>query len=108
MLTLNQVEFRVNDVRQSYAMKLGDGGEAFFVFETSDDIPEGLQTSPLVSPAASPETLSSKNAVPTTSLQEPEYLDLGADPLNRVADLSLTPKVSVRTFSDVRSDLGKL
>jgi phosphatidate phosphatase LPIN len=46
-----KVEFRVNGRKQDYAMKLGEGGEAFFVFETSDTIPQSLQTSPLVSPA---------------------------------------------------------
>lgn len=69
-----KVEFSVNDVKQEYAMKLGEGGEAFFVFETRDNIPEGLQTSPLVSPASSPplepEGLSAK------SLSEPDFLDL--------------------------------
>ncbi|KAH6649063.1 lipin, N-terminal conserved region-domain-containing protein [Truncatella angustata] len=43
-----KVEFRVNDVKQDYAMKLAEGGEAFFVFETSDNIPEAMQTSPLI------------------------------------------------------------
>ena len=56
-------------------MKLGEGGEAFFVFETSDDIPEALQTSPLVSPVLSPKSqLEQGQASP--GLQEPEYLDL--------------------------------
>jgi phosphatidate phosphatase LPIN len=36
-------------------MKLGEGGEAFFVFETSAAIPAELQTSPIASPASSPE-----------------------------------------------------
>jgi phosphatidate phosphatase LPIN len=36
-------------------MKLGEGGEAFFVFSTSAAIPAELQTSPLASPASSPE-----------------------------------------------------
>jgi phosphatidate phosphatase LPIN len=36
-------------------MKLGEGGEAFFVFGTSAAIPAELQTSPLASPASSPE-----------------------------------------------------
>lgn len=49
-----KVEFKVNGVKQDYSMKLGEGGEAFFVFETTDDIPQSLQTSPLVSPASSP------------------------------------------------------
>ena len=59
-------------------MKLGEGGEAFFVFETSEHIPPGLQTSPLVSPAASPEYKSSESA-PSASLLEPEPLDLAGD-----------------------------
>ena len=35
-------------------MKVGEGGEAFFVFQTEGDIPEDMQTSPIVSPAHSP------------------------------------------------------
>ncbi|KAF2732697.1 nuclear elongation and deformation protein 1 [Polyplosphaeria fusca] len=50
-----KVEFKVNDAKQDYAMKLGEGGEAFFVFETTAAVPEELQTSPLTSPTASPE-----------------------------------------------------
>src|ERR1700712_2020502 len=50
-----KVEFTINGEKQEYPMKLGDGGEAFFVFETKESIPEALQTSPLVSPATSPE-----------------------------------------------------
>ncbi|EAW07374.1 putative lipin Smp2 [Aspergillus clavatus NRRL 1] len=69
-----KVEFQVNGVKQDYAMKLGEGGEAFFVFETSDEIPASLQTSPLVSPAGSPRAGSEEDL--PTSLQEPEFLDL--------------------------------
>lgn len=29
-------------------MKVGDAGEAFFVFETDHDVPEEFQTSPLL------------------------------------------------------------
>lgn len=53
-------------------MKLGEGGEAFFVFETKDDVPESLQTSPLVSPTGSPK----QEPGEPPSLQEPEFLDL--------------------------------
>ncbi|EEA26368.1 lipin Smp2, putative [Talaromyces marneffei ATCC 18224] len=67
-----KVEFRVNGVKQDYSMKLGDGGEAFFVFETTDNVPAALQTSPIVSPASSPAT--SVNELP--SLQDPPDLDL--------------------------------
>ncbi|KAL4895725.1 nuclear elongation and deformation protein 1 [Aspergillus ambiguus] len=69
-----KVEFKVNGVKQNYSMKLGEGGEAFFVFETTDEIPASLQTSPLVSPTASPK-MRSEESLPS-SLQEPEYLDL--------------------------------
>lgn len=69
-----KVEFRVNDVKQDYAMKLAEGGEAFFVFETSDNIPEAMQTSPLVSPASSPSLQASASNV--SALSEPDFLDL--------------------------------
>jgi len=70
-----KVEFKVNGVKQNYAMKLGDGGEAFFVFETSNDIPEALQTSPLVSPASSP-PIAASDRPPSPSLLEPSFLDI--------------------------------
>ncbi|KAK5663729.1 hypothetical protein OQA88_4160 [Cercophora sp. LCS_1] len=69
-----KVEFKVNGVKQDYSMKLGEGGEAFFVFETTDNIPQSLQTSPLVSPASSP-PLNAQLSY-TSGLQEPETLDL--------------------------------
>lgn len=78
-LTAWQVEFKVNDTKQNYAMKLGEGGEAFFVFETSDEIPASLQTSPFVSPATSPPGLAIQDLSSTTTLQEPEFLDLASD-----------------------------
>lgn len=71
-----QVEFTVNNDKQSHAMKLGEGGEAFFVFETTDEIPESLQTSPIVSAATSPQGLVQDNA-PSSMLQEPDFLDIG-------------------------------
>lgn len=73
-----QVEFKVNDAKQNYSMKLGEGGEAFFVFETSAEIPESLQTSPLVSPAGSPEGVG-QGKDGSQQLQEPEFLDLSAE-----------------------------
>ncbi|OAP65056.1 hypothetical protein AYL99_01028 [Fonsecaea erecta] len=70
-----KVAFKVNGVAQPYAMKLGDGGEAFFVFETSSEIPEGLQTSPLISPANSP-PINAAGRPPSPGLSEPTYLDI--------------------------------
>lgn len=69
-----KVEFRVNGEKQDYAMKLGEGGEAFFVFEASGTIPADMQTSPLTSPAASPEQNPVEPAAP--ALAEPEPLEL--------------------------------
>lgn len=71
-----KVEFKVNGVKQDYPMKLGEGGEAFFVFETASSIPEALQTSPLVSPAGSPQMQGTGTNTPT--LADPEPLDLEA------------------------------
>ena len=44
----------MNGTKVDYSMKLGEGGEAFFVFQTEGDIPEDMQTSPVVSPSQSP------------------------------------------------------
>ncbi|KAL2756594.1 hypothetical protein ACRALDRAFT_2102297 [Sodiomyces alcalophilus JCM 7366] len=69
-----KVDFRVNGEKQPYPMKLGEEGEAFFIFETSDTIPKDLQTSPLVSPASSPPLNARRSVSP--SLQEPDLLEL--------------------------------
>lgn len=68
-----KVEFKVNSQKQGYSMKLGEGGEAFFVFETTENIPQALQTSPLVSPASSPPLEPDQTG---SGLQEPELLEL--------------------------------
>jgi phosphatidate phosphatase LPIN len=88
-----KVEFKVNSQKTDYAMKLGEGGEAFFVFETSGIVPEGMQTSPLVSPAASPR---SEPSAPD-SASEPDYLD--------IADSDGTSKTDGRPLR-TQSDLG--
>ncbi len=66
-------------MKQNHSLKLGEGGEAFFVFETSDDIPESLQTSPVISPATSPQSLVEQDIASVPTLQEPEFLDLNID-----------------------------
>jgi phosphatidate phosphatase LPIN len=76
-----KVEFKVNGIKQNYSMKLGEGGEAFFVFETSDNIPQSLQTSPLASPASSP-LFPPENSSASSSLQEPDVFELNAEPAN--------------------------
>ena len=45
-----QVTVLVNGNPIPYQMKIGDAGEAFFVFETEEDVPEELMTSPILGP----------------------------------------------------------
>jgi len=59
-------------------MKLGEGGEAFFVFETTANVPAALQTSPPVSPEVSPHPQPAE-AIPSIELPEPEPLDLATE-----------------------------
>lgn len=56
-------------------MKVGEGGEAFFVFETSENIPHDLQTSPVISPTTSPQSTAT-GATPASPLLEPEPFEL--------------------------------
>lgn len=92
-------------------MKLGEGGEAFFVFETSDDIPESLQTSPVISPATSPHGLAAQNTSAGTSWQEPEYLDLGSDAAKRRPGFAIYQESGVaipQAEKSVPSDIGTI
>jgi phosphatidate phosphatase LPIN len=84
-------------------MKLGDGGEAFFVFETTDDVPAALQTSPLVSPASSP---ASTSVAELPSLQEPPDLDLDCISMSKseIKDVEAGPISSNRR--SLSHDLG--
>lgn len=114
-----KVEFRVNDKKQDYAMKLGEGGEAFFVFETSDNIPQNLQTSPLVSPASSP-PLPPGRAATASVLQDPPPFELDEDdkgqdksrspsftrPPPSALYSSSVPREAGQSISALTSDLG--
>jgi phosphatidate phosphatase LPIN len=91
-----QVNVSVNGHPIPFSMKVGEAGEAFFVFETEDDIPDDLITSPLLE--ATQTTGSAPADVPTDEFdakrdegqdgsevrspeeeaQEPDYLDLDA------------------------------
>lgn len=98
-----KVEFSVNGVKQNYAMKLGEGGEAFFVFETTDEIPASLQTSPLVSPASSPQVPGEEFP---PSLPEPDYLDLEKEGDTR-SERSKSPEgIPISRPTRVQTDFG--
>lgn len=43
-----KVKVLVNGKEIPFSMKIGDAGEAFFVFETEDEVPEDLITSPIL------------------------------------------------------------
>ncbi|CAA7260114.1 unnamed protein product [Cyclocybe aegerita] len=45
-----KVNVFVNGNSIPFNMKIGEAGEAFFVFETDDDVPEDLITSPIIQP----------------------------------------------------------
>lgn len=66
-----KVEFCVNGTKTELPMKVGDGGEVFFVFETDADVPEELLTSPVISPSSSPSWGQEEGGD-----GEPEYLAL--------------------------------
>ena len=88
-------------------MKLGEGGEAFFVFETSDEIPESLQTSPVISPATSPQSLAEQDETSIPTLQEPEFLDLNTDRDNdQVQDKIRRAQPTLSDASRAKSFLG--
>ena len=102
------MEFKVNNAKQNYSMKLGEGGEAFFVFETSDEIPESLQTSPVVSPATSPQSLSLEQTNTLPTLQEPEFLDLNLDSEKSQNSIERVPsRPALSNTGRAKSDLGK-
>lgn len=64
-------------------MKIGETGEAFFVFETDvEDLPDDLQTSPLVSPCLESVDTTSKRDPTSTNLEVvPDFNDLGESEL---------------------------
>lgn len=77
-----KVEVFVNEQLIDIPMKLGDSGEAYFVFETLadlDDIPEELISSPVVSAASSPESKPGSKE----SLEEPDFLDINDSKIAR-------------------------
>ncbi|KAL1920812.1 uncharacterized protein VTP21DRAFT_11447 [Calcarisporiella thermophila] len=62
-----KVEIKMNGEIIDFPMKIGDSGEAFFVYETEEDLPEEFLTSPIASPVVSPSA---------AEQPEPPFLDL--------------------------------
>ncbi|KAG8219028.1 Lipin/Ned1/Smp2-domain-containing protein [Butyriboletus roseoflavus] len=91
-----KVNVSVNGNPIPFSMKIGDAGDAFFVFETEEDIPEDLVTSPILTATKTAThdeipsvTLSKTPEVPPAApkMPEPEFLDLNATLHDRVSTL---------------------
>jgi len=77
-----KVRILINGEPAPFSMKIGDTGEAFFVFETDvEDLPDDLQTSPLVSPVLKSAHAPSSSAHDSPNHQGletiPDFADLG-------------------------------
>lgn len=86
-----KVEVIVNGQSTNIPMKLGESGEAYFVFETDSDlnnIPDELIASPIVSAASSPNLTPKRNSVEdcNKNLLEPDFLDINDGSLGEVSD----------------------
>lgn len=89
-------------------MKLGEGGEAFFVFETFEEIPESLQTSPVISPATSPQSLPAQQGATPSAFQEPEFLDLNLGEENlRKSSIPGRTRPLISDVGRAKSDIGE-
>lgn len=108
-MNIAQVTVSVNGHAIPFDMKIGEAGEAFFIFETDDDVPDDLITSPLLRPSSpqrtdadEPETSRfgtkvDRDEIPDTD--EPEPLDLNALPSPPEEDVQTggSERVSVPT-----------
>lgn len=106
-----KIDLYVNDIKTDLPMKLGEGGEAFFVFATdSEDLSQLVVTSPVISAELSPygSPRSSPPGSPGASLidlnkSEPEALDLNASAdieLKIALDKSTPPPKSTASRSE--------
>ncbi|TFY54890.1 hypothetical protein EVG20_g9528, partial [Dentipellis fragilis] len=74
-----KVNITVNGKPIPFPMKIGDAGEAFFIFETEGDVPDDLITSPLLQPTQPvPAALEDTGRFGAKEAPEPEFLDLNA------------------------------
>ncbi|KAI5959984.1 ned1 [Candida theae] len=101
-----KIDLYVNDVKTNLPMKLGEGGEAHFVFEVNDtdhELSNSVLTSPLISPVSSP------LSTPANSDNEPDYFDL--DEKTKLSDIPSprSPSQSKRlVIEDVKKITQKL
>ncbi|KAJ3806868.1 nuclear elongation and deformation protein 1 [Lentinula aff. lateritia] len=107
-----KVTVSVNGHPIPFDMKIGEAGEAFFIFETEDDVPEDLITSPLLRPSSpTDENARGSMDVETTrygtkkggdqnpDAGEPEPLDLNALPSPPEEDVGVDGDHNANTSS---------
>lgn len=110
-----KIDLYVNDIKTDLPMKLGEGGEAFFVFETAngDLVSQSVVTSPVLSatssaeasPMGSPRVSSGTEMESTNS--EPEALDLNLE-TNKVTDEDADKKADLQdSFSSPSKSFSK-
>lgn len=106
-----KIDVYINDQKTDLPMKLGEGGEAFFVFETdSNDLSQSVVTSPVISAASSPPMSPSPESQDTKNEFEDLDLNLNASPnsddIESKIRLSSSPAPSPRagTPSSPRSE----
>ncbi|KAI0720361.1 Lipin/Ned1/Smp2-domain-containing protein [Cerioporus squamosus] len=109
-----KVDVFVNGQLVPFSMKIGEAGEAFFVFETEEEIPENLVTSPILEATKPGQTNAQTRdtgrfgagpASPAVkdsagSSQEPEFLDLDATGESQSRDNTPSPPSDSRESSD--------
>ncbi|KAI9510058.1 Lipin/Ned1/Smp2-domain-containing protein [Russula earlei] len=108
-----KVDITVNGKSVPFSMKIGEAGEAFFVFQTDNDIPEDLITSPLLEPTeplpSNPQLLGDFGRSVVRDRrgdftvdgvgQEPDFLDLDAPSTPPSKDLSKSsPTTNITLF----------
>ncbi|KAM6496107.1 LNS2 (Lipin/Ned1/Smp2) domain containing protein [Amanita muscaria] len=123
-----RVNVSVNGNQIPYDMKIGEAGEAFFVFETDEDVPEDLITSPLLQPTrtereSAADDEKDRTGAPATHgipdlkqqgvrprlTSEPEFLDLDALPQGKTepVDVQLVNVNSYDYRSSTMEELDK-
>ncbi|KAI0041313.1 LNS2-domain-containing protein [Auriscalpium vulgare] len=99
-----KVNVSVNGKPSPFHMKIGEAGEAFFLFETEGDVPDDLITSPLLEATKPGEPSKSTRE----SSQEPDFLDLDATAsppsTSRLSGLSLSKPSGPSSSSNQPSD----
>lgn len=98
-----KVRLAVNGQETDIPMKLGDGGEAFFVFKTDDDVPAYLQTSPVVSPINSPREDGTPEIKEDNKEFNMEELDIG-----EARDEPLRDRLNIPDTIDLKNEEGLL